>query len=424
MINSVLSSLPIFMKSFFETPAGVLEKLDAIRSRFFWQGGHHKKKYRLAKWQIICQPKELGGLGVANLAIKNICLLSKWLYKLLNEDGMWQRLLTNKYLGGKSLTQVSRKPGDSHFWAGLMNVKDQFLRWGRFRVGNGQATRFWEDKWLNNTTLREQFPNLFNIVRNKTSLVAEVMSHANLNLSFRRPIVGIKLVELQNLVHLLAPVTLNLLRDTFVWGAHRDGTFSTRSMYYILINNPNFNSNCVLWKLKLPLKIKIFLWYLGRGVTLTKDNLAKRRWQGSPKCSFCNQNESIQHLFFDCYLAKTVWRIIYFALKIDQPININHIIGDWESNKGSTHKKLLLTGVAALFWSIWLCRNDVVFNHKPIPSIIQTIFKGTHWFRFWRLLQKEETQQQILVMCQSLEVVAMEFFTSHGWRFHSRIEAA
>jgi hypothetical protein len=42
----------------------VLQKLDAIRSRFFWQGGHHKKKYRLAKWKIICQPKELGGLGV------------------------------------------------------------------------------------------------------------------------------------------------------------------------------------------------------------------------------------------------------------------------------------------------------------------------------------------------------------------------
>jgi hypothetical protein len=119
-------------------------------------------------------------------------------------------------------------------------------------------------------------------------------------------------------------------------------------------------------------------------VTLIKDNLAKRRWQGSLKCSFCNQNESIQHIFFDCYLAKTIWRIIYFALKIDQPVNINHIIGDWESNKGCTHKKLLLPGVAALFWSIWLCRNDAVFNHKPILSIIQTIFKGTYWFRFCR----------------------------------------
>jgi hypothetical protein len=78
------------MKSFIETPTDVLQKLDDIRSRFFWQGGHHINKYGLAKWQIICQPKELGGMEVANLAIKNICLLSKWLYKLLNEDGMWQ----------------------------------------------------------------------------------------------------------------------------------------------------------------------------------------------------------------------------------------------------------------------------------------------------------------------------------------------
>jgi hypothetical protein len=44
LINSVLSSLPIFMMSFFEVPAGVLQKLDVIRSRFYWQGGHSKKK--------------------------------------------------------------------------------------------------------------------------------------------------------------------------------------------------------------------------------------------------------------------------------------------------------------------------------------------------------------------------------------------
>jgi hypothetical protein len=31
-----------------------------------------------------------------------------------------------------------------------------------------------------------------------------------------------------------------------------------------------------LWNLKAPLKIKIFLWYLLKGVTLTKDNIAKK----------------------------------------------------------------------------------------------------------------------------------------------------
>jgi hypothetical protein len=49
LINSVLSSLPMFMLSFFEIPKGVLKKLDYYRSRFFWQSDDHKKKYRLTK---------------------------------------------------------------------------------------------------------------------------------------------------------------------------------------------------------------------------------------------------------------------------------------------------------------------------------------------------------------------------------------
>ena len=37
LINSVLSSLPMFMMSFFELPRGVFEKIDCFRSRFYWQ---------------------------------------------------------------------------------------------------------------------------------------------------------------------------------------------------------------------------------------------------------------------------------------------------------------------------------------------------------------------------------------------------
>jgi hypothetical protein len=38
---------------------------------------------------------------------------------------------------------------------------------------------------------------------------------------------------------------------------------------------------------------------------------------------------------------------------------------------GPSYKKLLLYGISSLFWSIWLSRNEVAFNHKPIPSIVQ-----------------------------------------------------
>jgi hypothetical protein len=67
LINSVLSSIPMFMLSFFRIPKGVLEKLDYYRSIFFWQCDEHKKKYRLAKWSILCKPKSVGGMGIIDL---------------------------------------------------------------------------------------------------------------------------------------------------------------------------------------------------------------------------------------------------------------------------------------------------------------------------------------------------------------------
>ena len=67
LINLVLTSLVMFMLSFFEVPRGVLEMIDYFRSRFFWQGENHKKKYRLARWDILCQPKDQRGLGIHNI---------------------------------------------------------------------------------------------------------------------------------------------------------------------------------------------------------------------------------------------------------------------------------------------------------------------------------------------------------------------
>jgi hypothetical protein len=52
-----------------------------------------KRKNHLTKWNIICIPKDQGGLGVEVLDIKSKGLLSKWLFKLLTEKGMWQELL-------------------------------------------------------------------------------------------------------------------------------------------------------------------------------------------------------------------------------------------------------------------------------------------------------------------------------------------
>jgi hypothetical protein len=54
-------------------------------------------------------------------------MLSKWLFKLINVDGLWQTILRNKYLANKTIGKVDRLPGDSHFWTSLINVKQKFL---------------------------------------------------------------------------------------------------------------------------------------------------------------------------------------------------------------------------------------------------------------------------------------------------------
>jgi hypothetical protein len=94
---------------------------------FFWHGSSDKHKYRLAKWDILCRLKDQGGLGILDLHLQNKCLLAKWIVSLLNTDGIWQKLLTNKYLNSKSLSQVKAKPYDSHFLRGLMKIKDEVL---------------------------------------------------------------------------------------------------------------------------------------------------------------------------------------------------------------------------------------------------------------------------------------------------------
>ena len=112
---------------------------------FFWQGSSAKHKFRLAKWDILCRPKDQGGLGILDLQLQNKCLLAKWLVNLLNTTGMWQTLLTNKYLRSKSLTQVKAKPYYSHFWRGLMKIIDEVLANGSFIIKDGCQTRFWDD---------------------------------------------------------------------------------------------------------------------------------------------------------------------------------------------------------------------------------------------------------------------------------------
>ena len=104
--------------------------------------------------------------------------------------------------------------GDSYFWSGLMKVKDRLLDLSVFNIHNGSQTRFWENKWLGNFTIKEQYPPLYNITRKKHISVANAFNSTSLNISFRRALVGEKLLKWNELVAKIIFVQLDDQHDS------------------------------------------------------------------------------------------------------------------------------------------------------------------------------------------------------------------
>jgi hypothetical protein len=90
-------------------------------------------------------------------------------------------------------------------------------------------------------------------------------------------------------------------------------------MYDALINN-GVRVSQDIWQRKLPMKIKIFMWYLKREVILTKDNLARRNWTGDKSRCLCHFSESIQHLFLIASMPSFCGALYTYFLEFYPPL--------------------------------------------------------------------------------------------------------
>lgn len=162
---------------------------------------------------------------------------------------------------------------------------------------------------------------------------------------------------------------------------------------------------------------KVFLWYLKK-VVLTKDNLAKRNWKGSTSCGLCSSEETIQHLFFDCHVAKLLWNNISISFGFQPPTCASSMFGSWLSSFPRKHRSHVLIGAAASCWAIWLNTNDMVFKGSSPNNSLQILFKATFWIRR-SIMSKEEETEVLKKGGHQLEVTAMEV----GWNHRNRIKA-
>ena len=183
--------------------------------------------------------------------------------------------------------------------------------------------------------------------------------------------------------------------------ARKKGQYSTSSLYHVI----NFRGiqpiyPPVVWKLKVPPKIHVFLWLLSNNKLMTRDNLRKRHIIKPLDCVYCCCDESIHHLFFDCVVAKNLWSFVSSQFSKAVGYNFESVAKFWISEKSNSAFNVTSS---AVLWCLWKHRNSMIFNNVGWPSMNQVWRDILRTLKFWVVLSSGPGKDRLEIFICSLE---------------------
>ena len=239
---------------------------------------------------------------------------------------------------------VKHRLDDSPIWCDLLKVKHVYLKGRAFSVKNGRNTSLWTDVWIRNKPLCYLYPILFYLCCEKNIFVYNFLSKQG-QLQFCRWLTPLLFEQWMEVINIIYEHAFMNEEDTPIWKWNKSSRFSTKSVYEFLTKEDSGKHFKHIWKAKIPYKIKIFMWLVENNAILTKDNMIKRHWVGNPTCHFCSENESIDHLFFLCPIAKITWGVIGLCIGATNiPRNLQQYktwIGKWLPRGGCIYQWML-----------------------------------------------------------------------------------
>jgi len=78
----------------FRILVGVAKRIEKIMRNLLWEGFGDGKKAHLISWDIVCRPRDKGGLGIGSVVLKNLALLKKWIRRVpLETNSIWHTVI-------------------------------------------------------------------------------------------------------------------------------------------------------------------------------------------------------------------------------------------------------------------------------------------------------------------------------------------
>ena len=322
--------------------------------------------------------KKDGGIGFRNLQLFNIALLARQGWRLLqNPNSLVFRILKAKYFPTQSFLEASVRGNASYLWRSICEAKESLKLGLCWRVGNGAHIKIWKDAWF--------LTNSYARVLSSVQVLDEDATVENLIdpvcMCWKEELID--KIFMANEAQAIKQIPLSLRRppDSRVWIGTRKGNFTVKSAYWFLADQQHHqqvqtssSSNGVInvfwnrvWDAKVPPKVKLFIWRACRNILPTLTKLFERKASSSFSCSWCNEApETNDHVLWRCDFAQKVWR----ACLVQLPSSCDASLPSWDfisiclCELSSPELEI----VFVTMWSLWIARNNLIWNAK-VPNV-------------------------------------------------------
>ncbi|XVE88638.1 hypothetical protein DITRI_Ditri19aG0085600 [Diplodiscus trichospermus] len=331
------------------------------------------------QWSDICNSIDNGGLGIVDLKLKNRALMNRWIWRFgVEKDALWRKVVDAKYGGLESdlLPNVRNYRNFSGMWKNItkpLMYNDEFTNtfvFGMgFSLGNRRMIKFWDVEWIPGVKDYGRFVN----------------NEWRWEIALRRGLFGWETQQWNDFYRLIREyeVCANL-DDKLIWKGSPSGSYSVKQFCKDHLNERN------IWIGFAPPKVEVLCWQLMRGRVAVRSNIAKRglmQWSEA-LCLFCRlEVESPEHLFISCVVVWRIWShwIELWGLSWVIPKDFRRLFLGWfDALPKTVYDQLWKMVFFAIVWTIWLTKNDVVFNDKGV-SVEQVIdsskLKLVHWVK-------------------------------------------
>ena len=388
LLKSIVQAIPTFAMNCFWLPVGLCKDIEAITRKFWWGQRGDRRKIHWKSWDVLCKPKDEGGMGFKDLCRFNEAMLARQVWRLIHHtDSLFFKVFKANYFPNSSIFEAKPNSG-SYAWRSILKARKVISQGARWHVGDGRTIRVFADKWLpGNNGSRILSPN--NSLPS-TSMVSGLIDHDSRDWNYHLIDASFAPVE----ASLIKAIPLSALpqKDLLYWPLERFGDYTVKSGYKMLCEesrreeaaSSNREASKALWrgiwKMSTPGKVKHFVWKACSNALPVKLNLVKRKFLEEDVCQVCNkESETISHALWECEVLQEVWSTKFGWVDRGQARHGSFCdLVAWIQGK---HQLIDLFATTA--WFIWCRRNKVCLNEPAIP-LNKIADEALHYLRTYR----------------------------------------